>query len=221
MRFRREIAARSSTISTRVLHAVLATVLLLPTIVNAQTRFVSPGAEATKAIIEAQKRQEEQRRQAEEDERARRLHEAQMERLRAEQKLLEQQTAPPPPPTPSDTISLRFQCEWGQGTSANWDEGRLSLKQANFGRDATVVFDSLNPQAGIARITGSGASSEVRFTSMSVGVTFIETTPSGMNITTIYKKQADQTRLAAVTSRHLSLGSPFPSQFYGSCVALQ
>ena len=57
----------------------------------------------------------------------------------------------------------------------------------------------------------------------SSGLTFIETTLSGLNFTTVYNHMVDPTsnKRAAVTSRHLDLGDPLPSQFYGTCVLLR
>jgi hypothetical protein len=48
-----------------------------------------------------------------------------------------------------------IRCEWGQGTQADWDAGKLSLKQGTFGRDAAVTFDSIDIQKRTARIVGN------------------------------------------------------------------
>ena len=146
---------------------------------------------------------------------------ARMEQMRAEQ----QQVTPTPA---SDAASLfqaqSVRCEWGRGTIVSWDEGRPSLEQGNFGKDAGIVFDSIDTQAGTARIIGNAAAGDIRVVETPVGLTFIEQAPAGgLNFTTVFAHfvEPGNVALAAVTSRHLSFVSPFPSQYHGTCVILQ
>ena len=135
-----------------------------------------------------------------------------------------------PTPTPASVDASLFQaqsvrCEWGQGTIVSWDEGRPVLEQGNFGKDAGIVFDSIDTQAGTARIIGNAAAGDIRVVVTPVGLTFIEKTGvGGLNFTTVFAHFVGPENVArvAVTSRHIALfGSPFPSQYHGTCVILQ
>ena len=149
---------------------------------------------------------------------------ARMEQMRAEQRFLQQQATPA-----SDDDALLFQaksikCEWGQGTIVSWNEGRPFLEQGGFGKDAGIVFDSIDTQAGTARIIGNAAAGDISVVVTPVGLTFIEqATFGGLNFTTVFAHfvEPENVALAAVTSRHLGFGSPFPSQYHGTCVILQ
>ena len=94
---------------------------------------------------------------------------ARMEQMRAAQ----QQVTPTPA---SDAASLfqaqSVRCEWGRGTIVSWDEGRPSLEQGHFGKDAGIVFDSIDTQAGTARIIGNTAAGDIRVVETPVGLTF-------------------------------------------------
>ena len=88
-----------------------------------------------------------------------------------------------------------------------------------------MVFDSIDTQAGTARIIGNAAAADISVVVTPVGLTFIEQVPSGgMNFTTVFAHfvELENVALAAVTSRHLNIiNSPRPSQFHGTCVILQ
>ena len=102
---------------------------------------------------------------------------------------------------------------------------RPSLKQGSFGKDAGIVFDSIDTQAGTARIIGNASAGDISVVVTPVGLTFIEKTGfGGLNFTTVFKHfvEPENVARAAVTSRHITLlGSPFPSQYHGTCVILQ
>ena len=116
-----------------------------------------------------------------------------------------------------------IRCELGQGTTVSWDRGRPSFEQSSFGVE--MVFDSIDTQAGTARIIGNAAAADISVVVTPVGLTFIEQVPSGgMNFTTVFAHfvELENVALAAVTSRHLNIiNSPRPSQFHGTCVILQ
>ena len=88
-----------------------------------------------------------------------------------------------------------------------------------------MVFDSIDTQAGTARIIGNAGAGDISVVVTSVGLTFIEQTGvGGLNFTTVFTHfvEPENVARAAVTSRHLILvGSPFPSQYHGTCVILQ
>ena len=115
-------------------------------------------------------------------------------------------------------------CEWGQGTTAEWtDGGPPSLSQGSFG--AGAIFDAIDTEAGTARIIGNSGSGDISVVVTPVGLTFIEKTGvGGLNFTTVFTHFVEPENVArvAVTSRHITLlGSPFPSQYHGTCVILQ
>ena len=121
-------------------------------------------------------------------------------------------------------------CEWGQGTTANWDDGsQPSLEQASFG--AGTIFDAIDTEAGAARIIGNAGSGDVSVVVTPVGLTFIEQAAAGgLNVTTVFTHFVEPENLVvseyaariAVTSRHITLiDRPFPSQYHGSCEILQ
>ena len=138
------------------------------------------------------------------------------------------QTTSPGAAATSDADALfqaqSIKCEWGQGTMVSWDEGRPSLEQGSFGKDSGVVFDSIDTQAGTARIIGNVGAGDISVVVTPVGLTFIEKTGvGGLNFTTVFKHfvEPENVSRVAVTSRHHGLFSPFPSQYHGTCVILQ
>ena len=202
---------------------ILAFTLILSLVpVTAYAQFKSPGAGATAAIIESFDRQEEQRRHEERERLAReelalRTELARAANAREERRLAlrEQQLAPPPIPPAS--AGLRFRCEWGEGTVASWSDGSLSLTQTSFGDNAVVVFDVVDPKTRTVQIIGSNGVTDGQLLTASPVLTIVEHTLSGVNVTTIYRHAVDETWVAAVHSRHLNIGGPLPSQFYGKC----
>ena len=116
-----------------------------------------------------------------------------------------------------------IRCELGQGTTVSWDRGRPSFEQGSFGLE--FVFDSIDTQGGTGRIIGNVGAGDISVLVTPVGLTFIEQLPSGgLNFTTVFAHfvEPENVALAAVTSRHLTIGgSPLPSQFHGTCVILQ
>lgn len=123
-----------------------------------------------------------------------------------------------------DLLQARsIRCEWERGTQAEWDNGKLSLKQGSFGKDATVTFDSINIQKRTARIVGNAGASDVVVIPTADGMTFLERTALGsVNVTTVFAEGVGPSKqLVGVTSRHISLSGPFPSQWHGPCRILQ
>jgi hypothetical protein len=113
-----------------------------------------------------------------------------------------------------------IRCEWGRGTQADWDGGKLSLEQGTFGRDASLTFDSIDIEKRTARILGNAGASDVVVIPTPVGLTFFEQTAlGGVNVTTVFASGVGANKqLVGVTSRHLStFGGPFPSQWHGPC----
>ena len=150
---------------------------------------------------------------------------ARIEQMRAEQRLLQQQVTPTQASDPASLFQAQsVKCEWGQGTIVSWNEGRPLLEQGSFGKDAEIIFDSIDTQVGTARIIGNASAGDISVVETPVGLTFIEqATFGGMNFTTVFAHfvEPENVALATVTSRHLSFASPFPSQYHGTCVILQ
>ena len=131
-----------------------------------------------------------------------------------------------PTPTPASVDASLFQaqsikCEWGQGTTARssfpetsefWEECGDSLRFHRYagrhGSHPRECWRWRHHRGGntgrldVHRKTGVG----------------------GLNFTTVFTHFVEPENVArvAVTSRHISLfGSPFPSQYHGTCVILQ
>lgn len=125
--------------------------------------------------------------------------------------------------------SLR--CVLGAGIHTTWSQGIPGTKPAQFASEAakaTMVFDSIDIQRRVARLIGEIGATDVSIISDSGGLTFTERTPNGPNVTTVYPyyNNAKGGRLLMVQSRHMVIlpflmGSPAPSQYYGSCEVLE
>jgi hypothetical protein len=75
----------------------------------------------------------------------------------------------------------------------------------------------LNSDTGTARLV---ANADVEVIAVPSGGTmsFIEDTPSGLNIISVYfQHRLLDGEVPFVQSRHLDVGGPFPQQYYGTC----
>jgi hypothetical protein len=114
--------------------------------------------------------------------------------------------------------SLR--CELGKGSQASWEGGALKLKEVEWGEGGTVVFDSIDPVAGKARMIGNLGAGDVAASATSAGLTFIEQTGLGsVNVMTVFARTSGG-RFIAVLSRHQLWEDPRPSQFHALCSIL-
>ena len=114
--------------------------------------------------------------------------------------------------------SLR--CKFDHGSTASWDKGRLVLKLVRWGEGGAFVFDSINIKTGKARLVGNNAAGDVNVLVTPGLLTFIESTPSGnINITSVFERSPTfvDDEFVAVTSRHVDIMRPTPSQYHGTC----
>lgn len=111
-----------------------------------------------------------------------------------------------------------LKCKYPNNSYTRWDSGRAAIE---LGSDANMAlhFDSIDKKAGSARIIGNQGAADVFVLPTVRGVHFLETTPSGnVNFTTVFAAYAKGTRdFVSVTSRHIDLNGPSPSQHHGTC----
>ncbi len=114
-----------------------------------------------------------------------------------------------------NTTSLR--CQFGPGTGADWESGKLNVEEDNWGSEPSY-FDSIDVQAKTARLIGNAGSAGILVMITATGMHFIEVTPVGnLNVTTVFGSLDQSGNFLAVTSRHVDLFGPVPSQYYGTC----
>jgi hypothetical protein len=70
---------------------------------------------------------------------------------------------------------------------------------------------------------GNAGGADIKVFDATDGITLLEPLESGFfQVTVIYSSQFPDGRFKSVHSRHSSLlGTPLPSQYYGSCTALR
>ena len=134
------------------------------------------------------------------------------------------QAQPAGDPFPLLLEARSIRCELAKGTQASWDGGRLKLEGSDFGEGGKVTFDSIDAEAGKARIIANAGAGDVFVLVTVSGLTFLEQTSLGsINLTTVfasYDSPASR-RFVAVSSRHQNLNGPFPSQYHGTCSILE
>ena len=123
-----------------------------------------------------------------------------------------------------------IRCVLGDGVHTTWSGGKPDRTLVPYATDAskaTMVFDSIDLQRRVARLIGELGSTDVELVSAAAGLTFAELTPNGPNVTTVYAyyNSAVARRFLMVQSRHMVIlppvGTPTPSQYYGTCEVLQ
>ena len=110
-----------------------------------------------------------------------------------------------------------LKCTFSTGMRADWEGGKLTTSGEN--EEFILHFDNIAPKEKRARLIGNQGAADIAVMLTPSGLTFVEVTPSGnLNFTTVfpaYKKETQE--FIAVTSRHILLMDPFPSQLHGSC----
>ena len=117
-----------------------------------------------------------------------------------------------------------IECNFGKGTEALWDKGKLKLVASDFGVGVKVAFESIDAKGGKARLNGNLGGRDVLVFFTGSGITFLEQTGMGnINITTVFfhYKFPTARHFIAVTSRHQIFNGPFPSQYHGTCSILK
>ena len=117
-----------------------------------------------------------------------------------------------------------IECDFGKGTEALWEKGKLKLVASDFGAAVKIAFESIDAKEGKARLNGNLGGRDVLVFFTGSGITFLEQTGMGnINITTVffkYKSPAAR-HFIAVTSRHHVFNDPYPSQYHGTCSILE
>lgn len=118
---------------------------------------------------------------------------------------------------PSLDQASALSCDFGDGTSAHWDSGELTIQRSEFGANGTVRYHHVDWQAGTAEFTTAAGSGLVSAGRDATGLHFIERPDAGVSVVTIFRTQDGSGRHYAVISRHIDFLGPMPSQYYGTC----
>lgn len=109
-----------------------------------------------------------------------------------------------------------LKCHFGQGTEAKWKDNKPTVGSASFDED--VQFDSIDLGKQSARVIGNVGTGDVRVLNTAVGLSFLDTAPAVLDITTVFAVYTENKEFPAVDSRHVSyLGTAMAEQFYGTC----
>ena len=111
-----------------------------------------------------------------------------------------------------------FRCEFPDGITSNWDNGKLSLNKARM-RSNVVFISKINKQVHSAVMTGNIGKGPVSLVIGNKVIHFTEVTPTGdFTVMTLFNKPLSHFDFPAVWSRHvMKLGGPVVSQYYGIC----
>jgi hypothetical protein len=111
---------------------------------------------------------------------------------------------------------LRLSCKYSdQGVQAEWNgDGRPEISERGFGDDSFVL--TVDTASGKAQLHAN-STVEVIAIPLEASINFIEETPTGLSITSVYLRALPDGHLPFVQSRHLDFMGPFPQQYYGSC----
>jgi hypothetical protein len=111
-----------------------------------------------------------------------------------------------------------LQCEFGEGYAVSWKSGKPQFESGSMG--TVTTFDSIDLKKGTARVIANAGAGDVIVIPTASGLNFMEKTDSGnLVFTTVFYHYAspDIPRYVAVTSRHMDMFGPFPSQYHGTC----
>lgn len=111
-----------------------------------------------------------------------------------------------------------FRCKFPDGIQSDWDSGKLSQEKSTMD---DFIISEINRKRKSAVFIGNAGKSPVPAV-IGIGVIhFIEITATGnMIVLSIFDKQLSYLHYPAVWSRHMMIGSPIVSQFYGDCKSM-
>ena len=110
-------------------------------------------------------------------------------------------------------------CRFNLGNIADWTGNNFRIEKTK--DTMRLYFNNIDISKSRATITENASSEEVHAFLTPRGMTFIETTMAGnMNITTVFPYHGGRGHFPAVTSRHIMIVNPLPSQRYGACKIL-
>lgn len=113
---------------------------------------------------------------------------------------------------------LNLSCEFDPGFATQWENGAAVTEADHFGANGVIGYqiDTESEYVSYSTDAGSGTAKLVPGS----GITMIETTSTGLSVTTIFASARESKRYPAVISRHIDALGPMPSQYYGWCTAL-
>ncbi|MDD5324605.1 MAG: hypothetical protein PHR71_04735 [Polaromonas sp.] len=115
-----------------------------------------------------------------------------------------------------------LKCHFGQGVETTWPNGKPKTTTAHAGTDLDVNFDSIDILNQSARMIGNIGASDVKVSATQVGVSFVQSAPSVVDLTTVFPIYGNNHNFIAVDTRHVMIpGAAMAEQFYGSCQVLQ
>lgn len=118
-------------------------------------------------------------------------------------------------------LSSTFRCEFPISVSGNLrsDAPSSAVSREKF----ELVFDNVSVANGKARMIGNNGGADIVVSGADDGIALLEPLESGLfQMTVIYAAQTGSGRFKAVHSRHSSImGTPLPSQYYGSCAGFR
>jgi hypothetical protein len=110
-----------------------------------------------------------------------------------------------------------LKCLFSTVIQSTWEAGKFSTKTNS--ETFELHFDSIDSNTHKARLIGNNGAADVSVLLTPESLSFIEVTPSGNpNFTTVFPSlRAGASDFIAVSSRHVSIFGPFPSQHHGTC----
>ena len=112
---------------------------------------------------------------------------------------------------PAGAVTRALRCDFSEGSARAWGEPTRTTFD-----ELTLIYDSIDPGAGRARLVGSAGAQDVSVVAAPRRLNFIEFTGGGnVNVTTVYESASE---MKAVHSRHTGTPeNPTLAQLYGYC----
>ena len=112
--------------------------------------------------------------------------------------------------------SKTLKCIFTEGRTAKWKGGNLKIETDR--STTTILFDNIDLQKKTARSIGNAGASDEAIIVTTSGITFVEQTAFGnLVFTTVFPYFNKEGHFIAVTSRHMDMVGPLPSQYHGAC----
>lgn len=113
-----------------------------------------------------------------------------------------------------------LKCHFGPGTETKWKGNTPAIAPARF--DVDVQFDSIDLDKQSAHLVGNIGAGDIGVWNTAVGLTFIESKSSVLDVTTVFAAYTKNNEFPAVDSRHVNyVGTAMGEQFYGTCKVWQ
>ncbi len=113
-----------------------------------------------------------------------------------------------------------LKCHFGSGSITTWTGSKPKTSTARFDQD--VYFDSIDFKNQSARLIGNIGAGDVKVLATEVGVSFVESEPAVVDLTTVFPIYGNGHDFVAVDTRHVMVsGASMAEQYYGSCQIMQ